>query len=283
MGNLFFIKYLFPFTNMESHQLIYRNSTISYYRFGSGPKTAICFHGYGEEAAIFGFLANYAGNQYTFCSIDLPFHGKTVWKDGFSFTVTDLQQIVEEIIGNRNPPFSIMGFSLGGRMALSLYQTIPEKIEKIVLLAPDGLKINFWYRLATQTWLGNKFFALTMKKPGWFFGFLKLLNKLKLINASIFKFVNYYIGDAEVRRLLYARWTTLRKVKPDVSSIKNHIRSAQTPVRLVYGKHDRIILSSVGEKFRKGIEEHCTLTIIRSGHQVLHEKHIEEILPALLH
>ncbi|MCY7310543.1 MAG: alpha/beta hydrolase [Chitinophagaceae bacterium] len=267
---------------MELHRLSYRNSTIGYYQFGSGPKTVVCFHGYGEEAAIFGFLAKYAGNQYTFYAIDLPFHGKTDWNDGLTFSYGDLQQIVEQITGNHHPKLTLMGFSLGGRVALSLYETIPEKIEKIILLAPDGLKVNSWYWLATQTWLGNKFFAFTMKKPGWFFGFLKLLNKLKLVNASIFKFVNFYISDAEVRRLLYTRWTTLRKLKPDVSRIKNHIRSNSTPVRLVYGKHDRIILSSVGEKFRKGIEEHCTLTIIHSGHQVLHEKHSEEIVQALL-
>jgi pimeloyl-ACP methyl ester carboxylesterase len=120
-----------------------------------------------------------------------------------------------------------------------------------------------------------------MKKPGWFLGFLKLLNKLKLVNASIFKFVNYYIGDAEVRRLLYTRWTTLRKLKPNLQKIKQLIRSTKTPLRLVYGKHDRIILSSVGEKMKKGIEEYCTLSIINSGHQVLHEKHSEEIVQAL--
>ena len=29
----------------------------------------------------------------------------------------------------------------------------------------------------------------------------------------------------------------------------------------------------MGEKFKKGIEEHCTISVIHSGHQVLHEKH----------
>ncbi|MEO5947119.1 MAG: alpha/beta hydrolase [Chitinophagaceae bacterium] len=275
---------------MEHKQLIYRNSTISYYRFGYGPQIAVCFHGYGEEAAAFEFLAKYASNQFIFYAIDLPFHGKTDWKDGFNFDPLDLLQIVEQIIENDNRKseignrkFSLLGFSLGGRIALSLYQTIPEKIEKLVLLAPDGLKINCWYWLATQTWLGNRFFKLTMKKPCWFFGFLKLLNKLKLVNASIFKFVNYYIGDAEVRRLLYARWTTLRKIKPNISLIKKNILKNKTPVRLVYGKHDRIILSSVGKKFKKGIKEHCSISVINAGHQVLHEKHAEEILTALLH
>jgi hypothetical protein len=68
-----------------------------------------------------------------------------------------------------------------------------------------------------------------------------------------------------------------------LKKIKSFVRSNKTKVRLIYGKHDRIILSSVGEKFKKGIEEHCTISVIHSGHQVLHEKHVQEILPALLH
>ena len=275
---------------MEPRLFTYRNSTIGYYRFGSGPIPALCFHGFGEDAFSFNFLAKYAGDQYTFYSIDLPFHGKTDWKDGLTFTASDLLQIIDEIwrqnnseLRTQNYKLTLLGFSLGGRLALSLFQLIPEKIEKLVLLASDGLKINFWYWLSTQTWAGNKFFHFTMKHPGWFFGFLKMLNKLKLVNSSIFKFVNYYIGEAEIRRLLYARWTTLRKFRPGIKRIKSLIREKNSKVRLVYGEHDRIILSSVGEKFRRGIEEQCLLSVIHSGHQVLHEKHIDEILPALLH
>lgn len=274
---------------MEGHRLSFKNSTISYLRFGSGPKKAVCFHGYGEEAGSFLFLDKYAGNQYTFYSIDLPFHGKTEWNEGLVFNHNDLVQIVSEIVAQSddkpatsNQKLSLLGFSLGGRVALSLCQAIPEKVERMVLLAPDGLKVNFWYWLSAQTWAGNKFFSFTMKHPGWFFGFLKIMNKLRLVNASIFKFVRYYIGDKEVRRLLYARWTTLRKLKPNLRRIKSFIRSEKISTRLLYGKHDRIILSAVGEKFRKGIEENCSLSVIHSGHQVLHEKHAEEILPALL-
>lgn len=274
---------------MEQGHLIYKNSSIGYLRFGSGPKKAICFHGYGEDAPTFEFFAKYAGNQYTFYSIDLPFHGKTGWNEGLSFTLKDLTLILDGILDiktektqTQNPKLSLIGFSLGGRIALSLYQSMPERVEKLILLAPDGLKVNFWYWLSTQTWLGNKFFAFTLKHPGWFFGFLKVLNKLRLVNASIFKFVKYYIGDKEVRQLLYARWTTLRKLKPCLKKIRSLINNNKTSVHLIYGLHDRIILSSVGEKFRKGIEEHCTLSVIHSGHQVLHEKHVREILPALL-
>jgi pimeloyl-ACP methyl ester carboxylesterase len=269
--------------------LNYKSSAINYYCYGNGPNQMVCFHGYGEEADVFDFLEKYIGDQYTVYAIDLPFHGKTEWKEGLDFSPEDLLLIVERIVpGNsqkletRNHKLSLMGFSLGGRMALRLYQSIPGKIDQLVLLAPDGLKVNFWYWLSTQTWLGNKFFAFTMRKPGWFFWFLKLLNRLKLVNASIFKFVNFYIGNKEVRTLLFNRWTTLRKIKPDLKKIKTEIVQYRTRVRLIYGKHDRIILSSVGEKFRKGIESHCDISVIASGHQVLHEKHAADIMRSLI-
>jgi pimeloyl-ACP methyl ester carboxylesterase len=275
---------------MENFFLQYQNSTINYYRFGSGPRIAICFHGYGENATTFGFLEKFAGDQYSFISIDLPFHGKTEWNEGLNFTHKDLVEIINKIpeLKNlkpetRNPKLSLMGFSLGGRIALSLYQAMPEEVEKLILLAPDGLKVNFWYWLDTQTWLGNKLFYFTMKYPGWFFGFLKMINKLGLVNTSIFKFVNFYIGDKDVRQLLYQRWMVLRKLKPDIKRIKSFIQRNDTKTRLIYGIHDRIILPARGEKFRKGIEKQCSLTVIHSGHQVLYEKHAEEILPALLH
>ncbi len=278
---------------MENYLLDYKSSRINYYRFGEGPRLAFCFHGYGEDGATFGFVEKFAGHLVTFYSIDLPYHGRTEWNEGLVMSPADLNQLIEEItrlhqlqFGNSPDPtihskLILIGFSLGGRVALNLYQTRPQSIERIVLLAPDGLKINFWYWLATQSWAGNRFFRFTMKYPGWFFGFLKMLNKAGLVNASIFKFVNYYIGNKEVRYLLYVRWTCLRKLKPDLKRIKSMIKKYRTPVRLAYGRHDRIILPSVGEKFRQSIEEECSITVIDSGHQVLQEKHAAQILSLL--
>ena len=275
---------------MDHRQLLYKSSSISYYRFGSGPRTAVCFHGYGEDGSMYSFFEVGAGQVFSFYSIDLPFHGLTVWKEGLDFTAGDLQQIVSSILEIEGRPISdpankivMLGFSLGGRVALSLYQLLPGNFEKLLLMAPDGLKVNGWYWLATQSYIGNRFFSMTMNHPQWFFGLLKFLNRLKLVNTSIFKFVNYYIGDRQARDLLYMRWTCLRKLKPGLGVIKKYIRAHHTKIRLVYGKHDRIILPVVGEKFRHGIEDQCSIVIIHSGHQILHEKHMNELLPVLMH
>jgi pimeloyl-ACP methyl ester carboxylesterase len=197
------------------------------------------------------------------------------------FTRADLLTITDAIRlkhGNAGSRFTLLGYSMGGRLALQLLQAVPEQIDKVILLAPDGLKVNFWYWLATQTFIGNRLFSFTMKHPGWFFFFLQAGNRLKLINQSVVKFTSYYIHDIMARRQLYERWTCMRQIKPDLALIKKIIAEHKTPVRLLYGKYDRIIRYERGEKFCHGIESFCTLQIIHTGHQVLQEKHANQII-----
>jgi pimeloyl-ACP methyl ester carboxylesterase len=262
--------------------LPYKQSQIHYLVFGRGEIPAICFHGYGEQSDSFSFLEHEAGHQYTFYAIDLPFHGQTEWNEGLVFHPDDLLAIVQRIIPSTYSRPALIGYSLGGRMALSLYEQWGGLPARLLLLAPDGLKVNFWYRLATQNSLGRHLFHFTMQHPGWFFMLLKWLNQLKLVNTSIFKFVNHYIGDENVRQALYERWITLRKVQPNLPLIKRLLIQKNTRCFLLYGMHDRIILPVRGEKFRKGMEANCSISLIHSGHQVLNAKHIHEILPALL-
>jgi len=271
---------------LEHRFLTYKKSLVSWYCFGNGAQPVICFHGYGENGSYFNFLEKYSEGQFCFIAIDLPFHGETEWNEGLDFKWEDLRDIISSVTKEKNQisnnKITLLGFSLGGRIALSLYQAIPDKIKKVVLLAPDGLKVNFWYWLSTQTWWGRKFFYFTMQNPRWFFGFLKLLNKTGIVNASVLKFVKYYIDNAEVRHELYNRWVTLRRLRPDLSKMKSLIQLNKTNFRLIYGKHDRIILSKRGKQFQKEVEDYCTTTVIESGHQVLHEKYAAEIIDQLI-
>ncbi|HYC39779.1 MAG TPA: alpha/beta hydrolase [Chitinophagaceae bacterium] len=270
---------------MTQQFLLYQRSSICYYRFGSGPIPVYCFHGYGESGESFGFLEKFAGDRFTFYAPDLPFHGKTKWGEGLKFTPGDLGAIIAGIesdngIGATIRPV-LMGFSLGGRVALSLLELRPERTSKLVLLAPDGLKLDFWYWLSTQTRLGNKLFRYTMYKPAWFSLLLSMINRLGLVNASIFKFVRFYIGDAGVREALYCRWTALRELRPRRRRLQAAIRRWDIPVRIVYGKHDRIISARRGRKFTTRMESQARIYVINSGHELLREKHAAELLPAL--
>lgn len=256
----------------------FKQSSFSVQTWGNGPQLVLCLHGYGESAAHFAFLQQ-LGPSYTVAAIDLPYHGNTIWQESGKLQPRELLTIIKSLLqqlqqGNTTlqDKIILLGYSLGGRIALSLYEEYPESFKKLVLLAPDGLKLNRWYWLATQTWLGNRLFRFTMKHPGWFFTMLKLLNRVGMVNTSIFKFVNFYIGDTTIRELLYRRWTALAAFRPRLEKVHRLVKENNTQVRLVYGQYDKIIVPVVGERFIKTIPAQGRMRVIPSGHRLLEEK-----------
>jgi pimeloyl-ACP methyl ester carboxylesterase len=296
--------------NMQSFFLSHKTSRIHYLLGGTGDRLLVCFHGYGESAASFAFLEGSSGKDFTILAIDLPFHGKTDWNEGLFFDPQELISLIGQMAAKRpggdgpsqkgdhpsgyqperlqqrtlrlaDGGWWLMGYSMGGRVALSLLEKIPEKVEKLILLAPDGLKVNVWYWLTTQTRVGNTFFRWTMQSPGWFFLLLRAGNALKLVNRSVYKFTRYHIDHVSVRNDLYRRWTTLRGFRPDIRAIQFLVRERNIPVRLLYGQHDRIIRPERGEKFKKGIGSCCRLILLPVGHQLLQVRNLEAILDLL--
>jgi pimeloyl-ACP methyl ester carboxylesterase len=266
---------------MESLFVSYKASTIHYVRFGHGKRILCCFHGYGESGRSFHFLEKGLEDDFTLVALDFPLHGETIWNQGLLFTLEDLLAILEQTVpslSTNQVEIYLLGYSMGGRVALSVVGAIPAKIKKILLIAPDGLGSGFWYRFATQNLTGNRLFWMTMKKPGWFFWLLRLTRNSGLVNRSIFKFVNYYLHDKRVRMELYGRWMTMRKFTPDIKRVKSHIVQNKIQTRLLYGEFDNIIRHQRAGHFMHGIEPLCKLSVIPAGHQLLQEKNEAIIL-----
>jgi pimeloyl-ACP methyl ester carboxylesterase len=266
--------------------LSYKSSRIHYCCWGSGTKLLFAFHGYGESAATFGFLGEALGGEYTLVAIDLPFHGQTEWKEGLSFQPKELYGFLQEIAATfpgKAGDWGLIGYSMGGRIALQLFEDHPEVFDRLVLLAPDGLVVNLWYRLATGTLLGNAIFRWSMRRPGWLFLLLRVNNALRLVNPSVYKFAMHYIDDEPARQSLYTRWMTMRAFRPRLGVIAEDIRKRQVPVSLVYGKYDRIIRWERGEKFRKrGIGDTTRLILLDTGHQLLRPQFLDVLLSIFL-
>ena len=271
-------------TRMSEHYVLFRRSRFHYSRWGEGNRVLFAFHGYGESAASFRFLAAALARDFTVIAIDMPFHGETEWNEGHLFAPGDLLGLLSEIaagLPGGGEEWSLLGYSMGGRVALQLVELAPEKIRWLVLLAPDGLRVNPWYWLATQTGPGNRLFEYTMRHPGWFFFLLRAANGLRMVNPSVYKFTLHYIDDAEVRRLLYTRWTVMSGFTPLPGVISEIVRRRGMSVHLLYGRFDRMIKWQRGEKFRRRCAPFCQLTVVPSGHQLLQSKFMEVIVSAL--
>ena len=263
----------------------YLSSRIHYYTWGTGSRLVFAFHGYGESAASFDFLGAELDPGLTLVAIDLPFHGLTEWKEGPTFYPQQLFGIVQQIAAglsearHGDATWELFGYSMGGRIALQVFQDHPDHFDRLVLAAPDGLTVNPWYWVATATRLGNRLFRWSMRRPGLLFLLLRGCHAIRLVNMSIYKFAIHYIDDREVRQELYTRWTAMRKFSPDLSRVAAIVREGHIPVDLVYGKFDRIIRWERGEKFRLRGLASCRLILADAGHQLLRPQYVPVLLP----
>lgn len=265
----------------ESHHILFQNSRIHYLRMGQGPEWLFCFHGYGETADSFALLENALGSRYTLVALDFPFHGKTEWQEGLLFEPDNLIAIIHQIIPVKTT-FSLLGYSMGGRVALDLMDRIPDQVNKVLLIAPDGLHNKPWQLLATRTLLGNRLFHYLMQHPNWTRWYMNFMERSGLYNKELLRFVHYYLDDREERITLYKRWTTMRRFRPDKKRLKKSILDKEKKIHCLFGKYDRVILTKHGRDFSRSIESHFHITEIEAGHQLLKEKYIPRIIPLLI-
>jgi HKD family nuclease len=73
----------------------------------------------------------------------------------------------------------------------------------------------------------------------------------------------------------------MRKFRPHLKKVKQNIDAHKIPVHLVFGEFDRVILPVNGYKFQKGAEMMISVDILKSGHQLLKEKHAAVIVNLL--
>lgn len=267
---------------MRSDFISYKSSHIHYRYSGEGAHVVVCFHGFGTFARTFDWLAEHVPGQ-CFVAFDLPWHGETKWNEGPAFLPEDLLAIMDLCPRIPKGRISLMGYSMGGRVALQLLQEIPERVDRLVLLAPDGLHLNPWYWFATQTSIGNFFFRKVMNNPTPFVRILHRASNTGLLNKGVMKFVDRYLEDQAVREQVYRVWTAFRKFKPSLPYISRIINRLNIPVTLVYGRYDTIIPLAPGEKFFHTLKGKRSMQVLETGHQVLHPRNAPYIAEAFNH
>jgi pimeloyl-ACP methyl ester carboxylesterase len=261
---------------MESFFIEYQGSRFHAIKYGMGVELIVCFHGYGEQGGTFSIFEEIFGKKYTLIAIDMPFHGKTEWRGSLLFEVKGLIEIINKLVGSEEAQFSLMGYSMGGRIAFRLLEAFPNRVKQLVLVAPDGLHKNPWQRFSTQTWLGNRLFKFTMEHPAWLFKLMKLAFVLRILNPSIEKFIHYYLDDEAQRLKLYKRWTTMRRFRPSIPRLQKILSELHIPMHIFFGKYDRVIVAKRGYVFAKDIPS-IQIEEIEAGHQILHQKYAAQI------
>nr|HPR29550.1 alpha/beta hydrolase [Chitinophagales bacterium] len=228
--------------------------------------------GFSETGSSFVCLEPSLGQRYTVWAIDLPYHGGTRWRESTHFAKADLEAIVQQLMEeNGLHTISLFGFSMGGKCAMEICHRFPGQVRELYLLASDGIKTRTVYNVAVYPAWGRSLFKSIISRPGWFFTFIRIMHRMKILSPWLYRFTMNHMDTEEKRQRLYDTWVSMANFEIDIKSLKQTIRQHAIPLKLVFGERDEVIPPAVAHEMAAGLPT-ATVRIIRRGHYFIDDK-----------
>ena len=109
---------------------------------------------------------------------------------------------------------TLIGYSLGGRMALSWWAREPERFSRVVLMAPDGLVKNVGYRFAVDTAVGRAWLGQSERQRERIVRHMGWLRRRGLLPEHFYQFSLFHLETAEMWQMVIDCWLSLRRFWP---------------------------------------------------------------------
>lgn len=241
---------------------------LHYLQWGSGEQLIIAFHGYSNNAGIYSVLAQHLPAGYRLVSIDLPFHGQSGWKGQPPLQKQELRAMIDELRGHSRRKIFLSGFSLGGRIALTALEQMPDQISGAFLLSPDGLVPNPVYRFVTKNPVGRALFQRMIADPARHLKLVDWLRRKGWVDAGRQQFVTYFLGSQHSREFLGNAWPAVQELVPSIPGVRAAIETYKIPVHLFMGKWDQVIPPKNAAAFARDSRQ-IKIHLLDKGHHVL--------------
>ena len=255
---------------------------LHYLQWGNGPRLLLAFHGYETDAWIFGDFVPHLSSEYTIIAIDLPHHGHTKWPGQKAWRTADLLATVQALMDAHNvKKVSLLGYSIGGRVCLSVLEGIPASIDKVVLMATDGLSINFYFNFFTRTFFGRKIFGHMLGQPTGYLRFIDWLKKNKLVHESRHRFVMHFLQNEQKRNILLNAWPAMRDLMPEPKAVRKLIKQYHISVSIFMGEYDKVMPPALAHQFKEGLNT-VQVNVLNKGHHIFDHENAGLIAAHLL-
>ena len=216
---------------------------LAHIRFGNGPVIWLAFHGIGQDAGAMAPFGEQLAETHTIYSIDLPYHGRgrrTGWPA--DITKSYWQSLVAHFLTEQGiGRFSVAGFSMGGRFALVTADLFTDHLDELILIAPDGVTEDPWFRLATNTRPGRWMLRFLLKNTRLFTTLGWGLVRVGLLKSALLRFVAATMQTHEQREQIGLSWVGFRHLTTDVLALAKQLRAANVPAWLYLGQFDAVL------------------------------------------
>jgi pimeloyl-ACP methyl ester carboxylesterase len=239
---------------------------LAFRKLGDGLAPLLAFHGFAQDSQVFTPLADSLGGVFTIYAVDLFFHGHSHYGHSQLLTKIDWQRLIAAFLEEQGVGrFSLMGFSLGGRFALSTMEAFADRLDQLFLIAPDGITPSQWYKAGTRSGLGRWLFRYVLRHLSILTHAGHLLTQLGLLNRTAMRFAEISLGTPEQRALVYDTWTRFRLIQPNLDAVGTLLNAGPVQTRFFTGAFDRLVPGDFILPLTKRLRNY-ELTILQTGH-----------------
>jgi pimeloyl-[acyl-carrier protein] methyl ester esterase len=230
---------------------------------GSGPDLVL-LHGWGLNVRVWDGLVEGLRDRYRMIAVDLPGHGRSAWTAGQG-TPAEQAWLIHSTLASISNRYSLLGWSLGGQIALDLAAAMPGQVDRLVLVAatprfaqspdwPYGMPAAAITKLATQL---RQDYRQTVSD------FLELQVRGSLEGTSVLEKLRHALfvhGQAQPGAL-EAGLNTL--ATSDLRATLSHVR-ARTLV--IGGQNDRITAPAASRALAQALPDAIYVEMRRAAH-----------------
>lgn len=246
---------------------IHMKTHLHFQRYGTGPQVLLAFHGYGQGEGYWRSLIALLGSHVTVYAFDLFYHGRSrLAKTDAPLRKPRLASLLHEFLATQQiERFGLLAFSMGAKFALTLLEQHPQRIEKIWLIAPDGLQRQFWYALATTPVLARGVLGRAVRRPQRLLGWLEALAQRRVLDTNLVRFAQWQLDSREKRLRVYRTWTAFRHLTFRPARLQQLLRDYQIPTTFFLAHHDNVIPYAGLRPFIEGVPLARTV-LLPGGH-----------------
>jgi pimeloyl-[acyl-carrier protein] methyl ester esterase len=230
---------------------------------GQGPDLVL-LHGWGLNLRVWDGLAGQLEKRFRLIAMDLPGHGRSEWNPN-ARTPAEQAWRVHATLASVSERYSLLGWSLGGQIALDLAAAMPGQVERLALVAttprfaasadwPYGMPPSSLEKLATQLRTNYKrtvseFLELQVR------GSVDSEKVLAELHASLFAH-----GEAHPKALVTGL-STLQN-----SDLRPMLGLVRAPTLVCAGQYDRVTLPAASRALAAALPDARYVEFRRAAH-----------------
>ena len=238
----------------------------------TGPKDApvvLLLHGFGSSLQTWDVWAAKLESHYRVIRLDLPGFGLTGPSPLHDYSEAgDLATLMHFVDKLGVASFSVIGHSMGGKMAWGLAAAAPDRVKALVLMAPDGFP--------EAKDIGTKPYAMPSVMGVIKFSLPKFLVRKSIepaffdVNALSDSLVDRYY---DMLRAPGVRAAILERSNQTIyTDPVPRLKKIKAPTLLIWGEQDQMIPSSNAQSYAHVLSDSQTVLLPKLGHLVQEEQ-----------